>query len=239
MCCSWWPPCLLLLRCAVLGCCWWARAQEWRTGKPGQHSAVAGPGRPQAKKKGERERQQAISSIWLLPSCRGVVVWFCSSQPRCCDATTTTTTHYYYCRRGGNARRAKKKKGKNHIISNDEWQKSDRERVAEKDEANNPIRNTTTPKVRAGFGAVEPPRSCRFLLMQDPCGLPMTRQGGGVCPPLSKAARVSVLAGVAEREEREEKTTTTGIHWPQRKACSAAVPRTVPISSQSSSTMME
>ena len=56
--------------------------------------------------------------------------------------------------------------------------------------------------VRAGFGAVGPPRSCRFLLTQDPCGLPMTRQGGGVGPPLGRAARPLRAGGGREEKRR-------------------------------------
>ena len=42
---------------------------------------------------------------------------------------------------------------------------------------------------QAGFGAVHPSGSSRFLLMQNPSGLSIGMTNGGVRPPLSKTAR--------------------------------------------------
>jgi len=52
---------------------------------------------------------------------------------------------------------------------------------------------TSHGRYQASLGAVAPPRSCRFLLMRESCGLSIGMTDGDVCPTLSKAAWSSML----------------------------------------------
>ena len=57
---------------------------------------------------------------------------------------------------------------------------------------------TPSGRYQASFGAVAPPRSCRFLLMRESCGLSIGMTDGDVRPTLSKAVWSSTPVGVVQ-----------------------------------------
>ena len=85
---------------------------------------------------------------------------------------------------------------------------------------------TSHGRYQASLGAVAPPRSCRFLLMREPCGLSIGMTDGDVCPTLSKAAWSSML--VEDLRAHSESLALT-LWWPlaPMKGLWAFVPRTL------------